>query len=257
MAAMRRIVPVFLVLSASVVALAARPGTRATAQSCGSALGSEVCTWVTMDGEAAVELGATVPLALIEAVPADAEMVWPPEALVTVALPPEAAAALGIDHMTINWEAHGHPPATFLAPHFDFHFYNVTQAEVADIDCADASKPGTLPAGYALPDLDIPGMGTLVGLCVPRMGMHAMPEGQVEETDAFEAAMMLGFYRGAPIFFEPMVSRATLLERADFALPMPKVRNLPTGVRYPGSFRAEFDADAEAYRLVFSDFGRS
>ena len=255
MSAKRMTIPLVLILSVATLALAALPGARSTFRSCGVALGSEVCTWIVMEGEDAVELGATVPLALIEAVPSDAEMVWPPKELLTIALPAEARTALGIDHMAINWEAHGHPPATFLAPHFDFHFYNVTRDRVEAIDCTDTSKPPTLPAGYALPDLDIPGMGVLVGLCVPRMGMHAMAEGHVGATDTFGAAMMLGYYGGEPVFFEPMVSQARLLEASDFSVPIPRVENLPDGVRYPGAFRAEYDAAAEAYRLLFTEFG--
>lgn len=214
-----------------------------------------MCTWVLMEGGAAAELGATIPMDLIEGVPSDAEMVWPPEQMGTVPLPDEARRAFGIDHLGINWEAHGHPPASFLTPHFDFHFYTVTEGDVAAIDCTDASKPSQLPAGYALPDIDIPGMGVLVGLCVPRMGMHAMVEGEVEETAAFEASMMLGYYGGAPVFFEPMVSRERLLERSDFALPVPVIEDLPAGVRYPTKFRAEYEAGDDRYRLIMSGFG--
>jgi hypothetical protein len=225
-----------------------------TYESCAAALGSQVCTWVVLDGDAVTELGATIPMALIEAAPADAEMVWPPQALVTIPLPAEARAALGIDHMTVNWEAHGHPPRSFMAQHFDFHFYSISQDEVRSIDCSDETKPATLPSGYALPDIDVPGMGTLVGLCVPNMGMHAMPDSDMAATDDFDASMMVGYYGGLPVFFEPMVSRALLLQKADFDLPMPGVQGLPASVHYPNRFRADFDAASDAYRLVFSDF---
>jgi hypothetical protein len=207
-----------------------------------------------MEGETPVRLGAAIPLALIEAVPSDAEMVWPPEELAVVALPDEARAALGIDHLGINWEAHGHPPASFMTQHFDFHFYNLTESEVGAIDCSDESKPSKLPARYALPDIEVPGMGVLVGLCVPRMGMHAMLEDEVEESDPFEASMMLGYYGGEPIFFEPMISRDLLLGRSDFSLKVPAIEGLPEGVRYPSEFRAEYDAVERQYTMVFSGF---
>ena len=226
-------------------------------EKCVTALESEVCTWVVLDGEAVVELGATIPMTLIDAVPADAEMVWPPQPLVTVGLPDEVRTALGLDHMVINWEAHGHPPTSFMAQHFDFHFYSITQDEVRAIDCSDQSKPTTIPSGYALPDIDVPGMGVLVGLCVPGMGMHAMPESDVTAIDPFEASMMLGYYGGEPVFFEPMVSRDFLLEESSFVLPMPVVEGLPAGVRYPTEFRAEYEAARGQYRLVFSGFGPS
>ncbi|MFV1987887.1 MAG: hypothetical protein ACC682_11450, partial [Gemmatimonadota bacterium] len=217
-------------------------------------LDSEVCVWVTMEGEAAVELGATVPISLIEAVPADAEMVWPPEPLATVALPAEARTTLGIDHLGINWEAHGHPPSPFMAPHFDFHFYNLSPSDVRAIDCSDETKPLRVPARHTLPDVDVPGLGVLVGLCVPQMGMHAMHNGLVDGTEAFEASLVLGYYGGEPVFFEPMISRERLLERTGFALDVPAVEGLPDGVHYPRQFHAEYDAEEEVYRMTFTDF---
>lgn len=224
------------------------------AESCSVILESDVCTWVVLDAGVVIELGATVPLSLIEAVPLDAEMQWPPVALGSIALPEEARSGLGLDHMAINWEAHGHPPASFMVQHFDFHFYSISRETVDAIDCANTVKPVRLPARYALPDVDVPGMGTLVGLCVPAMGMHAMPEPDVDATDPFQASMMLGYYAGNPIFFEPMVSRDKLLQKADFVLPMPKPQGLAPGVRYPTDFRAVYDASSDAYRLIFRDF---
>lgn len=252
----------FTARTATVAALALTMGLLAatprdsgdTASSCATVMGSEVCTWVVTQGGEAVELGATIPLSLIEAVPSEAPMVWPPQELATIALPVAAREALGIDHLGINWEANGHPPETFLTQHFDFHFYNVTPAQVGAIDCTDESKPTALPAGYTLPDIDVPGLGMLVGLCVPAMGMHAMPAGEVHETHTFEGSMMMGYYGAEPIFFEPMVSRELLMRRKDFSLPMPRVARLPEGVRYPTAFRAEYDRTAQAYRLIFSGF---
>ncbi len=246
-----------LALGLSTMALggAATRSTDAPARSCAAVAGSQVCTWLEMDGDTPVELGATIPMALIQGVPADAEMVWPPEELGSVALPEQARAALGIDHLGINWEAHGHPPTPFMTPHFDFHFYNIAPAQVGAIDCSDSSEPAALPAPYVLPDVDVPGMGTLVGLCVPKMGMHAMPEGDLAGNGPFQASMVLGYYHGSPIFFEPMISQARLLKGADFTLPMPPVQHLPSGVRYPTEFQATYDAANQEYRLVFSGFG--
>jgi hypothetical protein len=242
-------------LTVALITVAAAPersGTTTT--SCTSVLGSEVCSWVVMDGSRATELGATIPMALIEAAPSGGEMVWPPQELASVRLPAAAREALGIDHLGINWEAHGHPPASFLTEHFDFHFYNVPSAEVSAIDCSDLSKPAHQPAGYALPDVDVPGMGTFIGLCVPGMGMHAMLADEVEDTDPFTADMLVGYYGAEPIFFEPMISRALLRTEKDFTVAMPAVTGLPEGVQYPSAFRAEYDATAKAYRLIFTGF---
>lgn len=247
-------VAIAVVLSIGTVAATVARDARARFSSCATVLESEVCTWVVMQGEHALELGATIPLALIEAVPSDVEIVWPPQELAAIPVPPEARTAVGIDHLAINWEAHGHPPTAFLNQHFDFHFYSIPQAEVRAIDCSDQSKPAELPNRYVLPDIAVPGLGELTGLCVPRMGMHAMVEGDVHETDPFEASMMMGYYAGDPVFFEPMVSRELLLRKAAFDLAVPRVANLPAGVLYPSQFHAEYDAARKQYRMVFTDF---
>jgi len=64
----------------------------------------------------------------------------------------------------------------------------------------------------------------------------------------FDQAMQVGYYGGAAIFLEPMVSRATLMARQGFDGVIPLVPNPPEGVRFPASLRAEYDAAAEAYR---------
>ena len=242
-----------IVLSAA----ATSPGTaqvpEGAARSCGLVADQEVCTWVRMDGETVTELGATIPLKLIEGVPLDAEMTWPPAQMGAIPLPEQARKSLGIDHFGINWEAHGHPPGPFLTPHFDFHFYSVTGQELEALDCADESKPSTLPSGYALPDIDVPGLGMLLGLCVPRMGMHAMPADEIEADGPFSATMVMGYYGGEAIFFEPMVSRDRLLERSDFDLDVPPV-SLPDGVRYPTRFNAKYDGANDRYELVMRGF---
>ncbi len=94
----------------------------------------------------------------------------------------------------------------------------------------------------------------LVGLCVPQMGMHAMLEEELSQTELFGASMLVGYYRGEALFFEPMLTRELLLQEAGFSLNVPAVENLPAEVRYPTQFRAEYDAENEAYRLIFTGF---
>lgn len=232
---------------------AATSQTRTVQGECAAAYGADVCTWATLDGEdTVIEYGATVPLAGIEGAPSDMEMAWPPVATAIVGMPAEVVAATGIDHLTVYWEPHGHPPGAYLTPHFDFHFYNVSTGTRQAIDCADPTKPTAIPAGYAMVDMEIPDLGTLVGLCVPEMGMHALLESELESDEVFGGTMVIGYYHGAPLFFEPMISSDLLTRRQSFDLPMPAMTGLPEGVRYPQRFRAEYDATTDAYRFVFS-----
>src|SRR5688500_17171077 len=103
---------------------------------CADVHGGQVCTFATMTGrDDVVEVGATIPLATIAQAPADVEMKWPPQANAVLQLPPEAAAATGLQLLTIFWEPHGHPPGPYLTPHFDFHFYNISKAEIGRASC--------------------------------------------------------------------------------------------------------------------------
>ncbi len=67
-----------LVAAVLVLLTSCTPDSRLASGECADMYGAEVCTWAVMEGETVVELGATVPLASIEAAPAEAEMVWPP-----------------------------------------------------------------------------------------------------------------------------------------------------------------------------------
>jgi len=211
--------------------------------------GADVCVWGESSGNTLVAFGAMVPVGSIENAPADAPMVWPPVVAATIPLLEAVRSATGFDNLTVFWESHGHPPGPYLVPHFDFHFNTVP---VGAIDCADSTKPGRLPAAYELPDISIPQLGNLVGLCVPGMGMHALPAAELHAPTTFQKTMIVGDYGGRPIFVEPMITRATLLERRSFTIDIPEVPDRPTGVRYPTTFRADYDSTAQTYRFLFS-----
>jgi len=219
---------------------------------CKSVNGADICTWGRMSGTTLVAFGATVPIKSIESAPPEVPMAWPPKMDALIALPAGVDSAVGFKSLTIYWEPHGHPPGPYLVPHFDFHFNNISAADLAKIDCADSTKPSVLPAGYELPDVAIPQLGTLVGICVPEMGMHSLPGTELHATTSFEKTMVVGYYHKSPIFIEPMITRATLMGRHSFTLPVPGVAGEPAGVQLPAGFEAQYDSTAQAYRFTFS-----
>jgi hypothetical protein len=214
--------------------------------------GANVCTWHTMSGDRVLSFGATVPMAAIQNAPAEMPMAWPPKADATIPLGDMVKTATGFDNLTIFWEPHGHPPGPYLTPHFAFHF---NTENVAGIDCADSTKPAQPPAGYELPDVTIPQLGTLVGLCMPGMGMHALLSSELQSTAPFQQTMLVGYYHQRPIFLEPMITKAALVERHSFALDIPSVPGVAAAAHYPTKFRADYDSTAQAYKFVFTDFG--
>ena len=256
---MSRVNRLFVVLLATATASCASDAPLVDVQgSCADVHGAQVCTWARMHGNSLVEAGALVPIASIENAPEHGPMTWPPAIAATLELPQSVRQQSGLVELTVFWESMGHPPGPYLTPHFDFHFYTIPAAEREAIDCTDLSKPAALPAAYGLPDVDLPpdmakltGLPTLVGLCVPTMGMHSLLVSEMESQDTFRGTMVVGYYRGKPIFIEPMVTRAMLMERKSFDLAIPSVPGMGA---HPTKFRAEYDAAQNAYRFTFSGF---
>jgi hypothetical protein len=226
---------------------------------CADVFKAQVCTWAKTKGKNLVEAGAVVPLASIENAPTDQPMVWPPAAAAEIDMPEVVVQHGGFTQLTMFWEPGGHPPGAFMTPHFDFHFYTVAASERTAMDCNDVSKPASLPAGYSLPDIPLPpemakmmGVTALIGVCVPHMGMHALLTTEIERKDAFNGSMVIGYYKGRPVFIEPMVSKAMLMEKKSFDFPIPEVPGLAGG--HATRFHAEYDASHQAYRFIFSGF---
>jgi hypothetical protein len=250
----------------AVVALVVAGGCKSTPSvvevngQCADVYHAQVCTWARMQGKTLVAVGATVPLEAIDSAPAEeGPMAWPPVAAAVLQLPDSAQQQSGLTHFTMFWEAAGHPPAPYMTPHFDFHFYTIPPAERTAIDCADTSKPTALPAGYALPDQPLPppmakaiGVATLVGICVPQMGMHSLLSSELAGTTPFRGSMVVGFYAAKPIFIEPMITRAMLDEKRSFDLPIPTIPGMSGN--HPTTFHAEYDAQHGVYRFEFSGF---
>lgn len=231
-----------------------------TSGECADVYQASVCTWARMQGDSVIDVGATVPVASVENAPAEGgEMTWPPAAAAVLQMPAAVVDATGLTHLTVYWEAMGHPPGPYLTPHFDFHFYTVSIEDRMAIDCTDLSKPAALADGYSLPDVELPppmasmlGVGTLVGLCVPQMGMHSLLTAELEGSSPFRGTMVIGYNKGQSVFLEPMITKAMLMEKASFDLPVPTIPGIPG--KYPRKFHAEYDAQQNAYRFVLSEF---
>ena len=200
---------------AALTLAACSPKTQVVKGSCAKVNGADVCTWGEMRGSQVTAFGATVPMAAISGAPAEMKMVWPPVADASIAMP----------------------------------------AEVAAIGCADTVKPKTLPAGYALPDMDLgPPIGVLPGVCVPGMGMHALMASELSDTMPWTKSMVIGYDHQKPVFVEPMLANATMLAKKSFTLSVPAIAGTAATSHYPTQFHADFDSTSQSYKFVFSGF---
>lgn len=251
---------VLAVLAVALVGCANETPVVDVAGSCADVFQGQTCTWAKVQGKTVMEVGAVVPFASIENAPAtEPAMDWPPKAVAELSIPTAVQQGSGLTEFTMYWEAGGHPPAAYMKPHFDFHFYTIPAAQISTIDCKDNSKPAALPSGYALVDVPLPpemakmvGADTLFGICVPQMGMHALPAAEVDGSKPFRGDMVVGYWKGQPIFIEPMVTKEMLMEKRSFELAIPDVPGL-TGP-HPTHFQATWDEGKQQYRFTFSGF---
>lgn len=159
-----------------------------------------------------------------------------------------------VDHVLINWESAGHPPPhVYDVPHFDFHFYFVSQAERmkvtfnSDKDSADpAQQPQArlMPAGYILPP----------GTAVPQMGVHAINPAASEFHDQpFTATLIYGFYNGQQTFIEPMASLTYLRSKPSFSAPVPRPAAYSSSGAYPSTYSIRYDAARKVYEVMLEE----
>lgn len=219
---------------------------------CGSLFGTSVCTSYQMRDGKVISFNLRVPVAMIEEAPANVAMVMPFKPDLNVRFAPVVEKQTGFTYASIDWEAHGHKPATYMVPHFDFHFYFTPERQVEAINCKDMARPRTVPAGYVLPGkVNVPGFGEDMGACVPDMGMHASPETDFSGKTPWKGSVLVGYYGGKTIFFEPMITTALMLQKHSFSLPVPLDVQPAAHVRYPRSFRAVYLPKAKAYDFTF------
>ena len=188
----------------------------------------------------------------------------PSAVMLQLALPTDAPVT-GYNHVMLDWNPQGHEPAqVYTLPHFDFHFYQVTPAQVMAIMPTDpqfAAKSASLPAAQFVPT-GYQAASTLAGIpaaaaVVPMMGLHWLsvtsPELQPPPAGkSFTETFIYGSYDGKFIFLEPMITKAYLESLKNTA---GMTRNLGTAAQvatpgyYPAAYAIRYDATAKEYRI--------
>lgn len=166
-----------------------------------------------------------------------------------IALPAQAAKTV-FDHVALDWNSMGHPPpGIYDTPHFDVHFYTITEAAANAItgqgaDLAVATKTPAqpeVPTGYIAPTPDV----------VPGQGVHWIDPASPEfHGQPFKYTMIYGFYNGHMDFVEPMVTRAFLLTKTDVAATIPQPTVYSKSGYFPTQYRISYDAGRKEYTLT-------
>lgn len=176
-----------------------------------------------------------------------------PDVPFTLRMPPTGPKTL-VDHVVINWNAHGHQPAhVYDVPHFDFHFYLVDEEHQKNVAFADDQASGDpaqqppaelLPAGYKVPP----------GTAVPNMGVHAINVAGPEFSGKpFTTTFIYGYFNKRLTFVEPMVTVGYLKSKPSFREQIPTPQKYTFEGRYPSAYGVKFDAEANRYEISLED----
>lgn len=168
------------------------------------------------------------------------------------ALPPQASAT-AYKHAVMNWQVSGHgaPGTVYAVPHFDVHFYMVTQAEREAMVLGNAelaSKMVRPPAAEFVP------AGYAAGIAIAQMGMHWRDPNAPEMLgEPFTKTFIYGSYDGAFIFAEPMVTKAYLETKpAAVVTPVKLPAQYATRGYQATSYTVDYDAGTKEYRIALS-----
>ncbi len=158
------------------------------------------------------------------------------------------------DHALIDWNPHGHePPGVYNLPHFDFHFYIISNEERLAIPPKAPSEFDTPPETKYWPPayFETPGV-------VPEMGAHWIdllsPENTPDPNDGiFTQTFIWGSYAGEFIFWEPMVTIAYLNWKpdAEFTVRQPSAFQIEGW--YPMNYEIKYSMHPEQYTVALTN----
>ena len=201
-------------------------------------------TFVVLNGDVPVSMGIQLSDGALQALP-DAPREW------QLALPAGVSVA-PYNHAALDWNPQGHPPAgIYTVPHFDFHFYAMSTADVAKVHFSGSSDPATqvsdkglIAANYqVIPDT-----------AIDKMGVHAIDVTAPEfHGQPFTATFIYGYYQGRLTFVEPMVTRAYLLKKPNFSKAVPRPAHYSLSGYYPSRYTVRYDARHKLYSVELAE----
>jgi hypothetical protein len=152
----------------------------------------------------------------------------------------------------LDWNPVGHvPPGIYDQPHFDFHFYSITEAKRNAIVPSDPEfdakaervpAPELVPAGYT----KLPGG-------VPLMGAHWVDPSSPElNGELFTRTFLYGSWDGELAFAEPMITKAFMEAKTDFRGPIPTPARYAAPGYYATEYRVYWNEGTKEYRVALA-----
>jgi hypothetical protein len=156
----------------------------------------------------------------------------------------------------LNFNPEGHPPEPWSVPHFDFHFYIASRAEIAGIrvgpcpffiNCDDRKR-----AFLPVPEKYVAEDHINVDAAVSMMGNHLIDKRTPEFGDPpkpFTHTWIFGAYDGHITFYEPMITLAFLKSRPDVCTPIRQPAAREQAGYYPTEYCIRYDGERAGYTI--------
>ncbi len=163
---------------------------------------------------------------------------------------PKQAEATPFKFMTLDWAPQGHDPAgIYDIPHFDFHFYMISNEERLTITPLESMDPEIPLAKYIpVPYIQLPGR-------VPKMGVHWLdPRSPELAGETFTRTFIYGTYKEKVAFMEPMISLDYIKSKPTNVDEIPLPTNFQVNGFYPSKNEVKYSPIRKEYLVMFTDF---
>ncbi len=202
---------------------------------------SVIQAWVQVDSTDA-------PIAVGVNLSAEALTNLPEEVVQLVLELPEAKGNNFYTHALVDWNPEGHEPdGVYTIPHFDFHFYTLSNEERLAIPFMDAeSYSDPAPEDMYVPEnyIETPGL-------VPAMGAHWIDVTSPEfNGETFTKTFIWGSYDGHFVFWEPMITLEYLLTMPDEVIAIPQPEAFETAGWYAPDYAIKYSESTDLYTVA-------
>jgi hypothetical protein len=159
----------------------------------------------------------------------------------------------------LDWSPNGHQPAgIYDTPHFDFHFFMQDFEEVIGIapgPCSGLDCEAFRRASRPVPTELLPPGFVDSGAVLPYMGNHLVDATSPElHGQPFTRTWLYGAYDGQVTFYEPMMTRQSLVEQPNECATLKMPAAYARSGLYPTRFCTHLDTQAHVYRAYLADF---
>lgn len=158
---------------------------------------------------------------------------------------PEEAEGMIFDHFDLEWNPNGHePPGIYDIPHFDMHFYTISEIEKMNITNPELAE--VLPAPQFWPETYVPTPGF-----VPMMGKHwiSTEAGEING-EVFDHTFIFGSYNGNFIFYEPMITLDYLRGKPNQSFNIFQPSEFERTGYHPTTYSIRYDSANDEYVIL-------